>query len=102
MTKQRSKASLVVMALFLIATTLAAQVTEEWVARYDGPANEYDGAYAIAIDGAGNVYVTGWSYGSGTYEDYTTIKCNVGSIMVDLRRNEPKLTQCNRESKALR
>jgi hypothetical protein len=32
-----------------------------WEARYDGPDNEYDGAYGIAVDPSGNVYVTGES-----------------------------------------
>jgi len=45
-----------------------------WVRRYNGPANSGDGAYAIAIDGSNNVYVTGISEGSGTGWDYTTIK----------------------------
>ena len=47
---------------------------ELWVQRYNGPRNTEDRAYALALDAAGNVYVTGWSRGNETYWDYATIK----------------------------
>ena len=51
---------------------------ELWVARYDGPAGSYDYPEAIALDGSGNVYVTGYAILSGDYNvsdyGYATIK----------------------------
>jgi WD40 repeat protein len=47
---------------------------------YDGPANDYDYATALAIspDGA-RLFVTGTSTGSGTRRDYTTIAYDTSS-----------------------
>jgi uncharacterized delta-60 repeat protein len=47
---------------------------QQWEQRYNGPGNFYDTPYSIAVDGSGNVYVTGSSGGSGSGLDYTTIK----------------------------
>src|SRR5207249_1504956 len=46
-----------------------------WTNRYNGPANSDDQAQAVAVDGSGNVFVTGYSRSSGSFgsEDYATI-----------------------------
>ena len=49
--------------------------TEQWLAFYNGPGNNFDGGSAIAVDGSGNVYVAGYSLGAGINDsDYATVK----------------------------
>ena len=47
---------------------------EQWVAIYNGPAENLDWASSITVDASENVYVTGTSGFSGTPYDYVTIK----------------------------
>ena len=53
------------------------QVQQEWIQKYDGKVNNDDEGRFILLDGSGNVYVTGWSWGNGTGYDYATIKYKV-------------------------
>ena len=67
-----------------------AQVTEEWVARYNGPSSLADRASVVATDVNGNVYVTGESAGSGTGKDYATVKYDSnGNLLWVARYNGP-------------
>ncbi|MFZ1853033.1 MAG: SBBP repeat-containing protein, partial [Nitrosomonas sp.] len=58
---------------------------QQWVARYNGTGNSYDLASSLVLDGSGNVYVTGWSFGNGTSYDYATLKYNSSGVQQWLR-----------------
>jgi hypothetical protein len=50
----------------------------QWSKVYNGNANNRDNATALAVDGSGNVYVTGFSYWVGQLYNYVTIKYSSG------------------------
>jgi hypothetical protein len=61
-----------------------------WTNRYNGPANYWDQASALGVDGSNNVVATGYSYGSGGNSDYLTIQySSAGEPLWTNRYNGP-------------
>ena len=52
--------------------------SQQWVRRWNGPANFNDGSTDLALDSAGSVYVVGYSYRTGSDCDYVTLKYGSG------------------------
>ncbi|SDM26018.1 Por secretion system C-terminal sorting domain-containing protein [Catalinimonas alkaloidigena] len=70
--------------------------TQLWVKRYNySSINGYDSPSALAVDDAGNVYVTGQSYGGTTYNyDYATVKYSPSGTQLWVKRyNGPNVNQ---------
>jgi uncharacterized delta-60 repeat protein len=64
---------------------------ELWVRRYDGPDHLQDYAVAIAVDGAGHVYVTGTSKGRTSSFDFATVVYDSeGNLLWARRYNGPE------------
>ncbi|NJC87214.1 MAG: hypothetical protein FIB02_01575 [Desulfuromonas sp.] len=57
-----------------------------WVRRYNGPANGFDSAHGIVLDGEGNAYVTGASSTSWNGYDFVTIKYDEFGNLAWLKR----------------
>jgi len=54
---------------------------QQWVIRYNGPANGNDGATTIAVAPDGSIYVTGYSTNASGGSDITTIKYAYPSVV---------------------
>jgi len=61
------------------STTCTSLPCEVWNKTYDSGYG--DGSYGIAVDGSGNVYITGYSY-NGTNDDYRTIKYDTNGNII--------------------
>lgn len=97
----RKKISVLVLCVIMIAGVFVikvdmnakAQICEEWVARYDGSANDTDISGSIATDSLGNVYVCGRSIENNNgvvSEDYATIAYDsLGNELWTARYNSP-------------
>jgi hypothetical protein len=87
------KVSLASTMIFLILTTYASsQVTEAWVVQHDGLKRLRSDTHPVgfSVDTTGNAYVTGYSTGSYTSDDYETIKYdNNGNQLWVARYNGP-------------
>lgn len=57
-----------------------------WAASYDGPDHLWDEASALALDGQGNVIVTGLSWGSSSGYDLTTVKYDADGNQLWVKR----------------
>jgi hypothetical protein len=76
---------MLLLSLLLLTFSLAfSQVAEQWAKRYNS--GKYDFASSLAVDGAGNVYVTGRSYDSLTGYDYATVKYNAAGNQLWVQR----------------
>ena len=58
-----------------------------WEQRYNGPSNQIDQAYALAVDISGNALITGQSYSGFNNSDYYTAKyaANDGAVLWERR-----------------
>lgn len=76
---------LALLILGLAISTAHAQVSTEWVARYASATPYNDVPYAMTVDAAGNVYVTGTTATSTGGNDWATIKYNSAGVQEWLR-----------------
>jgi len=63
-------------------------VTQAWLARYNGTSGVADWAFALAVDGSGNVYVTGKSYSGSSIGGYYTYNYSYTTVKYDTTGNQ--------------
>jgi hypothetical protein len=77
------KQILTLLSVFLFHAMTFAQL---WTKQFNGTGNGDDEIKAMAIDNAGNVYVTGYSFSGANGNDYVTIKYNTSGAQQWLAR----------------
>jgi uncharacterized delta-60 repeat protein len=64
------------------ALNVYSQINLGWTSYFNGTSNQADAGRAVITDSSGNIYITGFSTNSGTYQDYTTIKYNSSGVQI--------------------
>ena len=73
-----------------LVVKFGADGTQRWAHRYDGPGANSDFAEQLVVDAAGNVYVTGFSYGADFDFDWATLKLAAdGTLRWERRLDAP-------------
>lgn len=75
-TSLRCRKAWLISTFILLANTGFSQLTQEWVARFNGTGNGSDVARSLVVDNYGNVYVTGTVTDTASGLDFRTIKYN--------------------------
>lgn len=63
-------------------------VTQAWLSRYNGTSGVADWAFALAVDGTGNVYVTGKSSAVTKIGDYYNYDYSYATVKYDITGNQ--------------